>query len=398
MAHADMPAAARGPIFRSLVIGIIGFLTLADLFATQAILPALALRFGVAPGAIGIAANAGTIGMAIAGLLAGVLAGDIDRRRGIWISLALLAIPTLLLAVAPDLLSFALLRIAQGLCMATAFTLTITYLSEQCSPDETAASLAAYVTGVVASNLIGRLIAATTVSLAGVAANFYIFAALNIAGAALVYASLSGGAPMMRAHAPGRFWEAWAMHLRSVVLRRCYAIGFLILFAFIGIFTYVGFVLAAPPLAVSMRTIGLVFLCFAPSMVTTPLAGQVASRIGAHRALPAALLLAVGGLALLLLGGLAAVIAGLVLVGIGTFFAQAIATGFVGRVATSEKAAASGLYLFFYYAGGLAGAALIGQIFDRFGWPAAVVASGAALGLAAILGLGLIVPAKEKHS
>ena len=391
MSQDSAPPSAAQPVLRTLIIGVIGFLTLADLFATQAILPVLAVRFGVTPGAIGIAANAGTIGMAVAGLLAGVLAGDIDRRRGIWISLALLAVPTTLLAFAPDPLVFGALRIAQGLCMATAFTLTITYLAEQCSPDEAATSLAAYVTGVVASNLIGRLIASTAVSVVGVAASFYIFAALNIAGALLVWASLSSGAPMMRMHAPGHFWTAWGTHLADARLRRCYAIGFLILFAFIGVFTYVGFVLAKPPLSVSMRSIGVIFLCFAPSMFTTPFAGSIASRYGASRVLPLSLVLAIGGLALLLVPDVRVVFVGMVLVALGTFFAQAIATGFVGRVAMTEKAAASGLYLFFYYSGGLVGAAGIGQLFDHLGWSSAVIASGGALLLAAAIGLGISV-------
>ena len=77
------------------------------------------------------------------------------------------------------------------------------------------------------------------------------------------------------------------------------------------------------------------------------------------------------------------------LVGLGTFFAQAVATGHVGRVAKGDKAAASGLYLSAYYCGGLAGAAVIGLLFDSFGWPAAVGGVFLALILAALLGLGL---------
>jgi predicted MFS family arabinose efflux permease len=79
------------------------------------------------------------------------------------------------------------------------------------------------------------------------------------------------------------------------------------------------------------------------------------------------------------------VIAGLVLIGVGTFFAQAVATGFVGRAARSDRAAASGLYLTFYYLGGLAGAWLLGLVFDRVGWPGAVAGVALALALAAWL-------------
>jgi hypothetical protein len=70
-----------------------------------------------------------------------------------------------------------------------------------------------------------------------------------------------------------------------------------------------------------------------------------------------------------------------VLVGIGTFFAQAAATGFVGKAATADRGSASGIYLACYFFGGMVGTAVLGQLFDRFGWPAAV--TGIALAMAA---------------
>jgi predicted MFS family arabinose efflux permease len=144
-----------------------------------------------------------------------------------------------------------------------------------------------------------------------------------------------------------------------------------------------------PPHMLSMTALGLVFLVFLPSMVTTPAAGTVTRRLGPGIASVGSLAIALVGLLLLLLPDLVAVIVGMTLVGIGTFFAQAVATGHVGRIAEGDKAAASGLYLSAYYCGGLAGAALIGQLFDGFGWTAAVAGVFGALGLAAILGIGL---------
>jgi MFS transporter, YNFM family, putative membrane transport protein len=386
---AKITAAAPGAARNSLTIGLIGFLTLVDLFAAQAILPNLAQSYGVSPAEIGVAANASTLGMAIAGVAAGALAGRFERRRGIWLSLALLAIPTALLASAPDLTIFALLRVAQGLCMASAFTLTLAYLGERCSKEAAAGALAAYVTGGVASNLVGRLAAASVASIAGASATFYFFAALNLAGAALAAFALSRAVPMRMERGEYRFWTVWTAHLGDPRLRRAFAIGFLILFGFIGTFTYVGFVLAAPPLALSMMATGFVFFVFLPSMVTTPLAGGIASRFGAGRVLPAALAVALAGIALMTVLRLEAFIAGLVLIGVGTFFGQAVATSYVGRIASRDHAAASGLYLSFYYCGGLAGAALVGQLFDGFGWNAALAGIFAALALAAWLGRGL---------
>ena len=186
MSHAETraaPALAAGrsaaALLRNLTIGLTAFLTVVDLFATQAILPALAQAYGVSPAEMGVAVNASTFGMAAAGLAVALFSHRINRRRGIVASLALLTVPTLLLAVAPDLASFTALRIAQGLCMAAAFTLTLAYLAENCSAQDTASAFAAYITGNVASNLAGRLLAAGAVDHFGLAGNFYIFAGLT---------------------------------------------------------------------------------------------------------------------------------------------------------------------------------------------------------------------------
>ena len=143
--------------------------------------------------------------------------------------------------------------------------------------------------------------------------------------------------------------------------------------------------LVRPPLSVVPMTHGIVYLVFAPAMVTTPLAGRAVERIGAPAAFRWAIAVAAAGLPLLLAGSIASVLAGMALIAAGTFFAQAIATGYVGRAALTDRAAARGLYLSAYYFGGLVGAALLGQVFDRFGWPSCVIAIGLALAFAAAL-------------
>ena len=97
-----------------IIIGFVGFLTLVDLFAVQAILPTLATRFQTSPAAIGLAANASTLGMAVAGLAMAFLGGRINRRTGVLASLALLSVPTMLLSTVTDLATFSALRVVQA--------------------------------------------------------------------------------------------------------------------------------------------------------------------------------------------------------------------------------------------------------------------------------------------
>jgi predicted MFS family arabinose efflux permease len=378
---------------RSFLIGLAAFLTLVDLFATQAILPALAQAYGVEPAAIGLAVNASTLGMAIAALGVAFFSRHIDRRLGIVASLGLLSIPTALLASAPDLASFAALRVVQGLCMASAFALTLSYLAENCSAADSAGAFAAYIAGNVASNLVGRLMAAALVDHLGIAANFLAFSALNLAGAVLVWFWLGRAAPAPMPAAAASPLALWAEHFRIPALRASFAIGFLILFAFIGTFSYVNFVLVRAPLGLSMMAVGFVYLVFLPAVLTTPLAGRAVSRFGTRPAFWGALALAGAGLPLLLAPSVPAVLAGLAMVGAGTFFAQATATGFVGRAGAADRGSANGIYLAAYFGGGLAGTALLGFVFERFGWPACVAGIGVALAVAALLALRLTLPA-----
>lgn len=247
-------------------------------------------------------------------------------------------------------------------------------------------AFAGYITGNVASNLIGRLISAGVADHFGLAANFYFFALLNVAGAVLVYFTVHQTMPMASGHASVQSpLSIWATHLRNGPLRAAFGIGFCILFAFIGTFTYVNFVLVREPLSLSRMELGFVYFVFLPSILTTPLAGRAIERFGTRPTFAGALAVAGAGLPLLLLSALPAILIGLALVGVGTFFAQAAATGFVGRAATSDRGSASGIYLACYFFGGLVGSAVLGQIFDRLGWAACVAGIGLSLAIAAIL-------------
>jgi MFS transporter, YNFM family, putative membrane transport protein len=315
----------------------------------------------------------------------GFLSPHIDRRFGILLSLVLLAIPTTLLAKAPDLTVFTILRIAQGLCMASAFALTLAYLGEQCSSMDAGGAFAAYITGNVASNLIGRLVSAAVVDTLGLASNFYFFALLNLAGAALVYFTIQRVKPMHAMPTAQSPLAATIAHWRNPALRSAFAIGFCILFAFIGTFTFVNFVLVRAPLSLGRMDLGFVYLVFAPSVMTTLFAGRAVARFGTRPAIWGALAVAAFGLPLMLSSHLPEVLTGMVLVGVGTFFAQACATGFVGQAASDNRGIASGTYLACYFLGGMVGSAVLGQLFDRFGWTACVIGVGASLAIAAWL-------------
>ena len=376
---------AAGDFLRLSLVALMAFLTVVDLFAAQALLPVLTQHYGVSPAAMGVAVNACTLGMAVGGLSVALFGHLIPRRRGIIASLIFLALPTLLLAIAPTLAVFSALRIVQGLAMSAAFGLTLAYLGERYMAEKAANAFAAYITGNVASNLVGRLIATSVADHAGLAATFATFAALNLAGALLVYLTVDRIPPANCATCTNGVLAGAQSHLRDPALRASFAIGFCILFAFIGTFTYINFELVRAPLSLGVMQLGFIYFVFLPSILSTPLAGQAVAAVGVRPALWGGLAAATTGLPLLLAPSLTPVIAGMVLVAAGTFFAQAVATGFVSRAATDNKPAASGIYLASYFLGGLVGSAVLGFLYQDFGWPACVAGIAMALAAAAVL-------------
>ncbi|MEM8554675.1 MAG: MFS transporter [Pseudomonadota bacterium] len=365
---------------RSTIIGVVSFLTLIDLFGSQALLPQLIVAFEADPGLMGFAVNASTLGMAASSLVIAWFADRIDRKRGIWISLALLSIPTVCLGLTDDVWVFMGLRIAQGVCMAAAFTLTMTYLSEQCDITATGGALAAYITGNVLSNLVGRLLAVSAADLTGLSGSFFTFAALNLLGAVVAFVLIGPKDDAKSAPTDyGSPWVAWKFHLGTGEVRATFFIGFIILFAFVGVFTYVNLHLV-DVLGLSPMSLGLVYLVFIPAVITTPLAANLVRVQGPQKTMVGALALSLVALGLTLVPSLWFVLPGLAIFGAAIFFAQAAATGFLSAVVQRDNAAASGLYLTSYYLGGLAGSLLLGIMGAADSWPiAAVTVSGSLL-------------------
>src|SRR5262249_57976602 len=140
-------------------------------------------------------------------------------------------------------------------------------------------------------------------------------------GAGLVYSAMGRPTRMVPiGQTPPPPLAAWKTHLRNPALIASFGIGFCILFAFIGPFPYVNFVLVRPPLSLGMMQVGFVYFVFLPSIATTLVAGWATARVGTRATLWGSLACAAAGLPLLLAPLLPVVLAGMLLVGIGTFF------------------------------------------------------------------------------
>jgi YNFM family putative membrane transporter len=203
--------------------------------------------------------------------------------------------------------------------------------------------------------------------------------------------------PQRQAGAQGRtmaILPAIQMHLSDVGPRYLYALGFLLMGAFVTTYNYIGFRLAAPPFSLSQATIGFVFVIYLVGAITSPIVGELAGRYGRRRVIGYAIVLMPLGVLATLPASLPLTIFGVGLVTAGFFGGHSVASSWVGLRAATARAQASALYLFFYYLGSSVAGSVGGWAFASAGWPgvAAFIGALAALALSVALKLARVPP------
>jgi len=117
-------------------------------------------------------------------------------------------------------------------------------------------------------------------------------------------------------------------HLANPQLLATYAIGFGVLFNFIAVFTYVSFLLAAPPYWFSSTLLGAVFVTYLGGAAVAPMTGWAAARFGRRRFIIAILTVWGAGTLLLLARPIAGIMAGLTLCAVCGMLCQTLSTGY----------------------------------------------------------------------
>jgi predicted MFS family arabinose efflux permease len=161
-------------------------------------------------------------------------------------------------------------------------------------------------------------------------------------------------------------------HLRNPQLLATYAVGFGTLFTFVALFTYVNFLLAAPPFELPPSLLGAIFVTYLAGAAAVLGLGRAVAHFGRRALVIGAIALWACGALLTLVPSLPLIIAGLAVAACGGFIVQATSTGYVALTAGSGRTSAIGLYATTYYIGGSIGAVLPGLAWSAGGWPACV--------------------------
>ncbi len=358
---------------RLAAVACAGLASFINLYAPQAILPALATSFAVPIAATTLLVTAPLVAVAAVAPFVGTLSVRLWRKRLIVTACAILVLPTLGLAVVPSLALAILLRFMQGLTLPFIFTVTIAYIGDEFEGASNIQAAGIYAMGTIFGGFLGRFLAGIAADFGGWRAAFLAIGLVTLAVALFI----AGALPRERNFRPVRGGIAATLatyrdHLANPQLIATFFLGFGMLFTNVACFTYVNFYLAAPPFGLGPAALGFIFTVYLVGLAATTVGTRIAIRLGRRPALAVALTLAIAGLLLTLVRRLPVVIAGLALLVSGLFVVQALSTGYLGVAARRAKSTAVGLYVTVFYIGGSLGGLLPGLLWSRTGWPGVV--------------------------
>lgn len=380
------PFSESGPPSRVAAVFLCGAFAFLELYCTQPLLPLLSRVFHASEVSAGLTVSASTLGVAISAALLALFGEHIDRKKLIVSAMAGLGIVVALTATASNLYVLALWRFAQGLLTPAIFITTIAYVTEEWPALDVPRVMSFYVAGTVFGGFVGRVCGGILAETIGWRLMFVVLAIAGLAGAVATQSLLKPPTSKVPEGEREPAWRPLVRNIRNGRLRATFAIGFCMLFALVGVFSYITFYLAQAPFHLSTTELSWLFSVYVFGLVATLAAGTVLTRFGLRTGMVTAVAISIGGVLLTLIPSLVAVAVGLSLASSGVFIAQTCANSFLRDAAPAgSRVSAAGMYVCFYYVGGTVGGVVPGLLWSAGGWSGCVTLICVLLAIAALL-------------
>lgn len=346
-----------------------GFNTFAILYSTQPLMPYLSREFAISPTVASLSLSVTTCILAISMLIFGSVSEVLGRKPIMSFAMFTSSILAVLTAFVPNFHSLLVLRGLQGFVLAGLPAIAMAYISEEIDRASLGMVMGLYISGNSIGGMSGRIII-------GIITDFFNWrAALACIGILGVLASIifSMKLPASKHFKPRSFeinklLKSMGNHLKNPDLLCLYCIGFLIMGSFVALYNFIGFQLIKPPYSLSPSLVSFIFVIYIVGTFSSTFMGRLADNYGEHKVICIALLTMFIGAFITLDMKLLLKIIGIAILTFGFFGGHSIVSGWIGKVATHDKAQASSLYLLFYYIGSSVGGTAGGNFWSSYGW------------------------------
>jgi len=378
------------PEFRAITLGMFaaGFATFALLYCVQPLMPVFAREFGVSAAQSSLPLSLTTGFLAPAMIVAGAFSEARGRTQMMVGSLLASAVLMVLCAFSPRWGVLLALRTLAGISLAGLPAVSMAYLSEEIHPTSIGLAMGLAIGGNGLGGMIGRLLTASIADLLSWRYALGAIGVLGIAAAIIAWKTLPASRHFSarRLDAKTLFRLFWSQ-LRNPRLIGLYALGFLLMGAFVTTYNYITYHLLAAPYQLSHTVVGFIFVVYLVGIFASAWIGSLADRVGRARVLLMMVGIMLLGIGLTLLRPLILVILGIAVITFGFFGAHSVASSWVGLRTHEAKAQAAALYLFFYYLGSSVAGSAGGVFWDIAAWKGVAAFVGALLVIAISIAL-----------
>lgn len=359
------------PEFRrtALALFAVGFATFALLYCVQPLMPVFASDFHVSAAQSSLSLSLTTGIIAPAMIVAGALSEARGRKPLMVGSILASSLLTLACAFATHWKTFLVLRAIAGLAFAGLPAVSMAYLSEEIHPTSLGLAMGLMIGGNGLGGMLGRIYASLITDAFSWRWALGSIGVFGLASAIVFQRAL----PPSRNFVPrpphvGTMLRTFARQLRDPALVPLFAIGFLVMGSFVTSYNYVTYHLIDPPYSLSHTAVGFIFAVYIVGIFASAYIGAKAGKVGRGRMLLLMTLVMLAGVALMTMRSLAVIIIGITTMTFGFFGGHSVASSWIGIRATTAKAQAAALYLFFYYMGSSVAGAVGGTFWDEWRW------------------------------
>ncbi|APM40860.1 MFS transporter [Clostridium kluyveri] len=346
-----------------------GFNTFAILYSTQPLMPYLSREFAISPTVASLSLSVTTCILAVSMLIFGSLSEVLGRKPIMSFAIFTSSILAVLTAFVPNFHGLLILRGLQGFVLAGLPAIAMAYISEEIDGASLGMVMGLYISGNSIGGMSGRIIIGVITGLFNWRMALACIGILGVLASVIFWTKLPASKHFEpRSFEINKLLRSMVNHLKSPDLICLYCIGFLIMGSFVALYNFIGFQLVKPPYSLSSTLVSFIFVIYVVGTFSSTFMGHLADTHGEHKVLYIALLTMFIGAFITLDIKLALKIIGIALLTFGFFGCHSIVSGWIGKVATHDKAQASSLYLLFYYVGSSVGGTAGGTFWSSYGW------------------------------
>jgi predicted MFS family arabinose efflux permease len=350
-----------------LILGLAGFVVMADNWVVSPILPAIAKSLQVSPVRAGLLISAYMIPFGLFQLVFGPLADRYGKRPVITFSMVFFTVGTALCGLGLGLFDLALYRAVTGVFAASVMPISLALIADAFPMEKRQQAIGTFMgisfLGQGLSMAVGGSIA-YFVSWRGV---FFTYAALSVISTLLLI--FVGGKAPSKKNRESRFLKPYVDLLRNARSLWVYIVVLFEGILIIGSFSYLG-AYTEHLFHYNYMIIGLILTAFgAGAVITGRLVGKIAQRIGRLNTLSLGLVMAViaNGLLFSVTTQPVLLIIAIALLGIGFMLAHSSLITIATEFAKMARGTAMSLVAFGFMGGGGVGTAIGGRIISSLG-------------------------------